>query len=109
MKDRLLDLLSREEEEESHGEDVVRAAFNPSLVNLPHRVLCKWSVQIESNFTHSEHAYKTLPYPYPLHTSMQMYDCVQTDSSMPIWQERLSSLKELSKNPNGNGDSAGSN
>lgn len=40
MKDRLLDLLSREEEEESHGEDVVRAAFNASLVNLLHSVPC---------------------------------------------------------------------
>lgn len=32
IKDRLLDLLSREDEEESHGEDVVRA--NPAL-SLP--------------------------------------------------------------------------
>lgn len=32
VKDRLLDLLSREDEEESHGEDVVRA--NPAL-SLP--------------------------------------------------------------------------
>lgn len=38
VKDRLLDLLSREEEEESHGEDVVSVAFNLPHVNFPHRV-----------------------------------------------------------------------
>lgn len=38
VKERLLDLLSREEEEESHGEDVVRAGANRSFVSL-HRVL----------------------------------------------------------------------
>lgn len=44
VKDRLLDLLSREDEEESHGEDVVSAVFNLSFVNLLYRLLCVYGV-----------------------------------------------------------------
>lgn len=78
VKDRLLDLLSREDEEESHGENVVRAASDPSLQSA----VWKWSVQIRCNFTRSDHAYQTMPYPYP------STDCVHTDSSMLVWGEK---------------------
>lgn len=51
VKDRLLDLLSREDEEESHGEDVVRA--NPAL-SLPPPLTFVWENEKEGAQTNSK-------------------------------------------------------
>lgn len=50
VKERLLDLLSREEEEESHGEDVVRATLDPPPSPEP-TGRGGWGI-IESHITH---------------------------------------------------------
>lgn len=71
MKDRLLDLLSREDEEESHGEDVVRVAFNLSLVNLLHRVLCVSGVGGFSVISLTLSCISNLAISQPVHTSME--------------------------------------
>lgn len=63
VKDRLLDLLSREDEEESHGEDVVRVPTNSNLYQAFSRS-SKWIVYIECSFTHCAQAYQALTSSY---------------------------------------------
>ena len=50
VKDRLLDLLSREEEDESHGEDVVRLSGFFFVVALSHSGSSLNSVSLSAMF-----------------------------------------------------------